>query len=250
MLRPHPRRWAVALFVLLFSGGFVLLGALVGMLPLHDQAAQWYAQRAFVPVPARVEAVRLMVTPHAKADQHFQVMASLSYQYQGRTFQVRGSTSQRGDTFRAYHEKRYSELEQARRQASSVPLWINPDNPEQVTLDRGFRWLVALLSLPLALGFPLVGLGASAALVWLSWPAPAGAAPRKIKPVRLVCFFALVWNALTLPFCLAKLYDSLTEHAYGLIPVLLVFPVIGLLLANWARRLWRQQRQLHSSMAS
>jgi hypothetical protein len=84
-----------------------------------------------------------------------------------------------------------------------------------------------------------VGIGASAALLWFTRPVPAASAPRKVNPVLFAWCFTFVWNAVTLPFCIAKLYDSITEQHYGIIPVTLVFPAIGLFLLHWSWRLWR-----------
>lgn len=241
--RPVKRTVAVGIFVVLFGGGFVLMGIVAGVLPLYEQVQTWRAARSYVAVPAEVLAVELVRKGKARARDNYHVEASLRYTYAGRTHAVPEVASGTGDATSSYHSRIHRTLQGARDAGRAATVWINPDQPGQVILDRDFRWLRAIMHLPFAIVFPLVGISASAGLLWTSrQPTVAeGASEPPLDGSVVLYLITAIWNLITWPFAIFVMHELAYAPRWGMEPLILVFPVIGLFLLRMSWTNWRER---------
>jgi hypothetical protein len=247
-------RFAVSLFALAFALMFTGGGIIGGILPLQQQASNWWAARSYLPVQAAIESVNLERHNSRKGGATYQAHASFGYQFNGRDYHGgRASFSAGSDNVGDYQQNLFAQLRTASEQHRQVTLWVDPRDPTSSVFDRSIRWQMSLMHLPFAVLFTAVGLGAWAVLigVWrvgrgktLAASLAAGK-PLQFRPQKGAVWwlfgFAFFWNFLSWPIGLLALDDFVSGKS-GAAIVVMIFPAVGLgcIYASW--RLWNKQR--------
>lgn len=242
MALPFKRLFGVTFFVLFFGGGFVAVGVVSAYVFFIEHVRPWQATRAYVPVEARVLAAELLRLPAkgAKTSDKHQVTMTVAFDFQGEKI-VAGATSGAPDSLLSYHRRMYERLKQAQEGGATVTAWVNPRNPRQLVPDQDFRWLPALFFLPFVTAFPLVGIAASAGLVWsVRQPhVPPGQRDKPIDGAIPLALIATVWNLITWPFAIIVLHELPYDEQWGGKPFVLLFPLVGVFLL---KLLWSHLR--------
>ena len=225
--------FAAAFFVLFFGGGFVTAGVVSAYLFFTEHVQPWQKTRAYVPVEAKVIAAELLQIPSkgAKTRDKHQVTATVAFDFQGEEISA-GATSGSPDSLLSYHTQMHQRLKQAQESRATVRVWVNPYNPQQLVLDQDFRWLPVLFFLPFMTGFPLVGIAASAGLLWSMRQPPARPGQRE-KPIDgsiPLALMAAVWNLITWPFAILVLHELPYEERWGGELMVLPFALVGVFL--------------------
>ncbi len=212
------------LFRLLFSAVFAVAfgmgGLWAGVFPLIDTVKQANQVRTWQSAQATINAVELIKSRGSKGGTTYAVKASYTYSFAGRSFNSTrlglnegSSTDNIGD----WHQTWYQTLTDAKTNEQTVPVWVNPDQPEQALLDRNVRWPMVLFQLPFALLFTAVGAIAATVFVFLliGLPIPFESLLRDMnrdvaRPSKkqgfvssnlaMVWLFTFCWCSLSFPF--------------------------------------------------
>jgi uncharacterized protein DUF3592 len=241
---------------------FALPFAAVGVVALYflgSTLLDWYAMRSWVAVPATLD--RLELEEHQDEDSTtYEVAASYRYAYDGREYvNDRVAISGMADNLGSFQQKLYSALWLAQRNGS-VTAFVDPRRPESATLNRDLRWLLLVFQGVFALVFGAVGFGL---------PLGARYGFKKLRAERerqqrfpdepwrwkeewaggriqgsnratayFAAGFATLWNLISLPAAIVVPREVAEGNTIAL--VALLFPAVGLGLAAWAVRAWRQ----------
>jgi ankyrin repeat protein len=233
------------LFAAVFAIGFGAGGYFAGVKPLVSMLhAAWQVQH-FVPVNAQLIDVQLK--SGSKGTQA--VVAKYRYSFKQQEFESsRVGLHPRGaDNIGDWHSQWYQRLKQAKDHGASITVWVDPNEPKTALIDKQLRWPLLWFSIPFAVLFPAVGLGA----LWVMYrivvspkdampfgrhtaanlqPGPAYLRDGSKAQARGGWVFALVWNVLVWPFA-AVIWS--TGNSSGAGWFISIFLLVGLALL-WA----------------
>jgi hypothetical protein len=232
-------RIAGFLFCMVFAvpfGGVGLLGAVgLGKMFLDSHRA-----KDWVVVQAKVDQAALKVSRGKKGSTTYQATAAYRYMIGGKEyvstrlgFDLWGGSDNLGD----WQEEMAGFMEDARKNGRTVPVYVNPDRPEDAVVDREVRWpLVSMMSV-FALLFGGVGLaafvGGSFMLLGKASKKKTGTAANEAqiegagKGAIGLWIFALIWNGVSWPMAYVILSKIMVNREWvGLLIVL--FPLVGL----------------------
>jgi hypothetical protein len=252
-------KFAATLFALLFAILFPIGGTFGGIVPVYKQLSGWWQARSFVPIQAAV--INATLQTHRDEGTTYQSIAQFKYRYDGRDYvsSTIGFGGGGSDNIGSYQQDIYQKLKKARDFAMPVELWVNPNQPGQAVYDRSIRWQLLIFSIPFAVLFPLVGIGAW----WAIWRIWRGSNETKIFENDAVMFkgagsveiqgnaggwiglalAALFWNVLSWPLTIFPIIAAIQNHKWVAL-LLLLFPLVGIGLAIAAIRVWRAQRRI------
>ena len=166
------------LFAAVFAIAFGVGGYFAGIKPLVSMLHVAWQVRHFVPVNAQLIDVELK--SGSKGTQA--VVAKYRYSFNQQEFESnRVGLQQRGaDNIGDWHSQWYQRLKKAKDYGTSITVWVDPNEPKTALIDKQIRWPLLWFSIPFALLFPAVGVGA----VWVMY-----------RIVVLLVGLALLWAA-------------------------------------------------------
>jgi hypothetical protein len=244
--------------LILFATPFAGVGLFVGYLAF-SMFLGWVEVLDWIEVPARIHAVELI--EHVDDSVTYRVEAHYEYSYLGETYQSnRVSLSDSADNVGSFHQDIYQELARYRESDTTFRCFIDPDDPSESILYRNLRWGLLALMLVFALVFGGVGFGliigafvgqrivtkeerqkaAHPDEPWLwdrNWVGGRIRGGSKAKAIGIT-IFATIWNLISM----VPTFLIWDEYAAGntLILLVLLFPLVGILMAFGAVRLWMQ----------
>lgn len=143
-LKPHLARLLVAL-PLLVAGGGVLVFALLPHL------VEWQRMKSWQPVPA------FMLDGNYRSQLAW-ADAQYVYEFEGLRYLGEGVAMESAlDHLPHVRQQLGQQLKSAVRPDQTLRVWVNPDNPWQVVVNRGLRW--GLFAPQLLLAVLLIGIG-------------------------------------------------------------------------------------------
>jgi hypothetical protein len=147
--------WGTTAFALCF----VAVGAAVLLFGLLPHLFDWARMQRWQAVPATLVSASLDTSRSSKSTT-YGVSASYRYQVAGHTYQgqrvaISGGRDNIGDFQQALGHR----LVSAYREGSTVPAWVNPDNPHEAVLDRSLRPGLQVFKLVFVVAFGGVGCG-------------------------------------------------------------------------------------------
>lgn len=163
-----------------------------------------------------------------------------------------------GDNVGGFQQRLGSQLELMYLNQEPVSVYYNPGDPADAVLNRDMRWEMIGFKLVFIIVFGGAGLGMmvfgyrgkrtivspeTAAKPWLARPEWADNQIRSSARggMYTIWFFAVIWNALSLPatFMMPDVWRK--EGALALI--ILLFPLVGMGMLYWALKLTREWRR-------
>jgi len=189
----------------------------------------------------------------------YQAVAQYRYrvdgvEYTGSRVAIHGG----GDNIGEFQQRWGSQLERMYLNQEPVPVYYQPGDPADAVLNREMRWEMIGFKLVFIIAFGGAGLGMmvfglrgkrtivspeTAAKPWLARPEWADNQIRSSARggMYAIWFFAVIWNALSLPatFVVPDVWRK--EGALALI--ILLFPLVGAGLLYWALKLTREWRR-------
>lgn len=244
--------------LILFATPFAGVGLFVGYLAF-SMFFGWIEVLGWQEVPARIHSVELI--EHVDDSVTYRVEAHYEYRYLGETYQAdRVSLSDSSDNVGSFHQDNYRELARYQESGETFRCFVNPDEPSESILYRNLRWGLFALMLIFALVFGGVGFGliigafvgqrivtkqegqkaAHPDEPWLwdhNWTGGRIRSGSKAKAIGIT-IFATIWNLISM----VPAFLIWDEYAKGntLILLVLLFPLVGILMAIAAIRLWMQ----------
>ncbi len=163
-----------------------------------------------------------------------------------------------GDNVGEFQQRLGSQLELMYLNRQPVPVYYNPGDPADAILNRDIRWEMLGFKSVFIFAFGGAGLGImilgfrgkrtivspeTTAKPWLARPEWADNQIRSSarSGMYAIWFFAVIWNALSLPAAFAVPDVWRKEGALALI--ILLFPLVGAGLLYWALKLTREWRR-------
>lgn len=249
---------------------FALPFAAAGVAVLYLACAglwTWHRMSYWVPVPAELLSVTLEEN-RGDDSTTYRVAARYRYSYDGRDYvNDRVAITRFSDNIGDFHQRLYRELDAARTRSQRVTAYVDPDDPQDATLNRELRTMLTLLMLVFGLVFGGVGFGLMAGA---RIGARKLAAQRRLQerfpnqPWRwrpdwnegrikgssrrtayVAAGFAVLWNLISLPAAVAAPREL--ERGNWAVLIALLFPAVGVGLAVWAVRSWRRLRRFKES---
>ncbi len=226
----------IVMFASVFAIGFGI-GGWFGIKTLALQIWQVVETRNWQPVSATVLAADLVTQKKTS-----RVTARYRYRVNGRDYEgTRIGSTDGSDNIGRWHHDQYQLLARAKRNSSAIQVWVDPDHPERTLVDRNIRWAMVAFSIPFAILFPLISLGACWVIYrTLRVPTTGGSDGFKAyrnaygiqsnasTKMRGAWAWALAWNLLWFPIMFV-LFSSIKEFPSPAL-LFLIFPFLGLLL--------------------
>ncbi len=250
------RSWVLILF-----GAFFLAAALfmllIFTLPTITDAIRMQSWQ-----PAQATLTAAEVTRHRsdKADT-YKATARYRYTVNGVNYENDRVALGRGsDNVGDFQESFGQKLEQNFYQHRPITIYYDPDNPQDAIIHRDIRWKLLFMQSFIALVFGLPGLGimywgwrgrktnTSPAVSTHPWLAnPAWMDNRILSDsktgVTFMAAFATFWNLFSWGNTILILPDAWRKEGAMVAAIILLFPVVGLVLAWIAWRMSRQWRK-------
>lgn len=163
----------------------------------------------------------------------YNVVASYSYEVEGRTFQGNRPTFQKGaDSFEDDHRELEQRLQNAQSQLGHITVYYNPEFPYESVLDRSIRWKYLMMQLLFSLIFLAFGIGIMSVSAVMKVKKVDYSDPViRNKPAGkfgLTFFMGLVFFLVGI-FPIMIIEKELSTGNYWVL-LLLLFPLIGLLM--------------------
>ena len=143
------------------------------------------------------------------------------------------------DDIDSWHDDMNAMLSAAQSGEKPLTVWVNPENPSESMVDREIRWKLVLFTIPFALGFGGVGLGALYVMVrtLFARSSELEAEPDPLARVQAgggtgvfgIWVFAFFWNVISFPIAFLAVPDAVANGEW-LVLLVLIFPLIGVLL--------------------
>lgn len=159
-----------------------------------------------------------------------------------------------------FQQNMAQKLQKARISGKSIPVWYDPDNPQNSLLNRQFRWPLIGVEMLFVLAFGGVGF----ALMFFGWrgtretvlPPEDRDKPWLADPdwqqgkihssakssVWAMGLFAVFWDLISV-FLIYKFPDVWDEKGFWVASLLLLFPLAGIWLTHLAIKSWRQWKR-------
>jgi hypothetical protein len=244
--------------LMLFGLPFFLVAAGFLVISVIPNLYDGWRMQSWAPTQARLQTARL-IESRSSDSTTYRVEARYEYVVAGKKYiSDRVAIGSAGDNVGKFQETLGRELESAYRQQRPVRAWYNPEDPQDVVINREIRWGLVGFKLIFVLVFGGAGIGLlyfgfrgkrtnTAPGVqdkpWLGNPDwQDGTIRSGARTGMLVMWaFAGVWNLISAPL-LFKAPEIWQEQ--GMIVLLaFVFPVIGLGLLYWAVKLTMEWRR-------
>lgn len=230
-LDSRPRAIVGGLLMFAIFGGVGVAAAVV----LWHLTVDSFRAASWSEVPATVvEAELRTVAPTGKSrSTTFQARVEYLYSWQGREFRSTRLAGSRfegaSDNIGDWQRETAARLEAAKASGRPITVYVNPEDPSEVMVDRSIRWtLVALVGI-FVLGFG----GAGLAGLWLAAMPPRPSSTGTAGKWAL----AVGWNL----FSLALLAIAVTAKSWIGAAVILLFVALGVLML-WGLVEHTQQR--------
>lgn len=215
-------------------------------------------------VPGQILAVNLKSNSDSDGGTTYRTQATYSYSYNGQTYQGSRASLYDGesDNIGDFQENLAARLESQKRAGGATEVYINPDDPSDSILMRDIRWGFFTFKFLFGLVFAVVG-----GLVLYASISRQKAKQHASNPEYLMhpwlmnkkwqtseilsdakgavwgsFFFALIWNAITVPSTIIALPEIQREENY-LALLILLFPLVGLYLIYMAVKTWLEYRR-------
>lgn len=128
--------WLMALFAVPFAVAGLAILLLLVVPAIYDGVRM----QSWQPVPAQVELAFVQNHPASRWRTAYTVAVRYRYQFEGRRYEgTRASISARPDNIGDFQQRLGRRLQDARHTGSSIPVWVNPQNPAESIVDRSFR---------------------------------------------------------------------------------------------------------------
>lgn len=247
------RSWLLVIFGLpFFAVGFYFLITTAHSLYDVVRMASWpQTQGSLTSASLRSSTSDNTTTYHAAAQYRYWVGG---VEYTGSRVAIHGG----GDNVGEFQQRLGSQLELMYSNQEPVSVYYNPGDPADAILNRDMRWEMLGFKMIFVIVFGGAGLGLmifgyrgkrtivspeTAAKPWLARPEWADNRIRSSarSGMYAIWFFAIIWNAISLPttFLMPNVWRS--EGALALI--ILLFPLVGMGMLYWALKLTREWRR-------
>lgn len=248
---------------------FALPFALVGVGTLGWGAwtvLLWHRMSQWVEVPATILTLDLKAHDGEDATA-YSAEATYEYSYEGRAFTGdRVAVYSGSDNIGRFQHDLYAELRAAKQRNTAIA-YVNPNAPEQATLNRTLRFGMLGFQAIFAIVFGGVGFGLLAGAryagkklaaeeklralhpdePWLwreEWQTPRLRSSNRAS-TYVAIVFAVIWNAVSTPVPFLLRDEVARGNLLALVG--LVFPIVGIWLAFWAGRLWLRARRFREA---
>ncbi len=243
----------------LFAAIFFFAGLIPGFMALINiyhavEARNWVA------TPATITATELETHRGDDADTYL-VTAEYHYQFNGQSYTgERVGFGKGSDNIGSFHEDAHRELSRYQSRQQVFTAWVNPDDPGEAVLYRNIRWLLFAFQMI----FMLIFSGAGAGFYYFGkrslklenkareleqkhpekpWKWRQQWQQNNLKslssPSRwFATIFAIFWNLVSSPIWFVLPREVSSGNHIALVAAL--FPLVGIGMAIWAIRLWRQ----------
>jgi hypothetical protein len=247
------RSWALVVFGLpFFAVGIYFIFTTAHALYDVVRMASWpQTQGTLTSANLRSSTSDSTTTYHVTAQYRYRVAG---VDYDGSRVAIHGG----GDNVGGFQQRLGSQLELMYLNQEPVPVYYNPGDPADAILNRDMRWeMIGFKSVFIfafggaGLGMMIFGLRGKRTIVspetaqkpWLARPEWADNRIRSSARggMYAIWFFAIIWNAISLPmtFLMPNVWSS--EGALALI--ILLFPLVGVGMLYWALKLTREWRR-------
>lgn len=255
--------------LILFGLPFAGVGVVMAWL-LFSTLVSWHSMRSWVETPARI------VSADLEADSGddgttYRCTAKYTYDYGGRQFTgARVAIGSGADNIGSFQRDAYNELAQYRDSGQDFPCYVNPEEPSQAVLFRQLRVNMLVFYAMFVCAFGGVGFGLVFGGIWSlaksrekdrlraenpsepwRWnPEAASGVIRSQSMAQMgtALAFAGLWNAISFPVSYLVLSDILKGEGEKIALLVLLFPLVGVLLAWWAIYTALQWRKYGSSV--
>lgn len=240
------RLLALFTFSLIFIGAWILYAGTLSSISEYYQIQNWQKTSARV--------LESGVDINNSDTTIYQVFANYEYTVNGITYQNnRIAINDVADSNSDFHQKLGDMLSAAQNNNQLIPVWFNPDEPDQAVLNRDLRWELIVFYTIFSLGIGGAGMG----ILYFRFIRPTtqdfSGEPNTLetqpwlarsewqngiiksndnKDVWIALGFTVFWNLIAIPAAIV-VTPLVFEGEYGLLLVYL-FPAIGLLLIIWA----------------
>jgi hypothetical protein len=237
-LDSRPRAIVGGLLMFVIFGGIAVAAAAM----LWHLTADSFRAASWAEVPATIVAAELRtVAPTGKSrTTTFEARAEYVYAWQGRELRSTRLTGSRfeggSDNFGDWQKEIAGRMQAAKASGRPVTVYVNPDDPSEVMVDRSIRWVLVLLMGLFVLGFGCAGLAG----LWLAASPPRPDSTGSAGKWAV----AIAWNL----FSLAMLAIAVTAKSWIGAAVILFFVAIGVLML-WGLVEELRQRPSFSSTA-
>lgn len=225
------------LIALVFALGFGAGGA-AGVASLFGHVNGWWQARSWQPVAA-------IVTEATLEESHgdtttYRATARYRYSFGGTEYEGSRVGFSRGtDNVGDWQQNHHAQLDTAKRTGQSISVWVDPANPANSVVDRDLRWPMLAFSIPFAILFPMVSIGALWFLVRiLRTPAVELASGPKLSSnateiksdaraaVLGIWFFATFWGLIAFPIAFLFIPQHFGRSWWWLL--IAIFPLVGI----------------------
>lgn len=225
------------LVALVFALGFGA-GGVAGIASLFGQVNGWWHARSWQPVAAIVTEATLEESYGDTTT--YRTAARYRYSFGGEYYEgTRVGFNRGSDNVGDWQRNHYEQLHTAKRTGQSISVWVDPTNPSHSVVDRDLRWPMLAFSLPFAILFPMVSIGA----LWLvvrilrtpatelaSGPKLSGNATEIKSDARAAVFsiwiFAMLWGLIAFPIAFLFIPQHFGHSWWW--PLIAVFPLVGI----------------------
>lgn len=246
----YTRSW----FLVIFGLPFLAVGIYAFFSSAHSfydsmRMASWpQTQGTLTSASIRTSTSKNSTTYHVAAQYRYWVGG---VEYAGNRVAIHGGSDNVGE----FQQRLGNQLELMYSNQEPVPVYYNPGDPADAVLNRDVRWEMIGFNSIFIFAFGGAGLGMmiigfrgkrtivspeTAAKPWLARPEWADNRIRSSarSGMYAIWFFAIIWNAISLPttFLMPNVWRS--EGALALI--ILLFPLVGFGLLYWALKLTRE----------
>lgn len=227
----------------IFISGILTLGlGIPGIfffaLPLAKNLHEIWQAQSYEAVPAKVIQAELVYGKEGARTIH----TRYGYTFKGESYEsIRiGLFDQGSDNLGTWHDEWIVRLRASLLNDSPITAWVNPEQPQQVLLDRNIRWPRLFFELPFAILFPVLSLFALRIFIkLLKMPLTTdenGSLKEAIthasviqkssaRPGLGIWIFALFWNLLAWSFAG---FVWCNYSGYGYLLIVLIFLISGL----------------------
>jgi len=246
----------------LFAGLFV-----IGL--MFKNTGQSLMAKSWQETPARVLSATLDSSQSSEGGTTYRAKGSYEYEWHGQTY-----TSDRiffGSTYdsnRDFHNDAVWTLKSAKKSSETIVVKVNPKNPEQAVAFPAIRWGQTIFMSLFGLLFASVGAG----VLWLAqysrksiirenkreqlypnepwrwkdeWQTPEVKSNSKAGFYTSLVFAAF-WNMISWPI-LIVIWKDLVSMENPIILIVLLFPIVGIFLGQWAFKSYKQWQYFGNS---
>ena len=238
----------------LFGLPFLGFGLGFGYFKVWPEIATWMEVSHWQSTAGQLVSYRLDSSRSSEGGTTYEIKARFRYEVNGRDYEAARVGIHSGkDNIGDYHQQWEQRLRRIQSSGKPLTVWYDPERPDQALLDPDLRWGLMAMQAAFAVVFTLIGGGLLAAGLFSKARQPdvsgdgavaesGGAvldfskrepiAPGAATGVWAMWLFAVIWNLISFPACIA-VWDEL-QSVHGtedyLVLIVLLFPAVGLFL--------------------